>query len=333
MRNRLKKIILPLAILVSVTLLCGTASALPSYYNYNVNMLEPTLSLGDYGPDVEAVQRLLLELGLYSGGMTGVYDTQTKVAVIRLQYLLGTVPDGKYGPLTAEACRRFISEQPKKSMVSIQKLPLANAVIGIDPGHQEKADFGLELMSPSGNWTKYRTSRGSIGIKTGMPEYKINLLVGKKLEDLLESAGATVIMSRQENSVSLSNLDRSMYMNNENVDFWIRIHCDASTSSSKSGANVLIPSSSSNAKIYDDSLALGTIVLHSFCKATDAAKGSVNAVSSQTGFNWSQSPVITIEMGYLSNPKDDLKLCSDSYQTSCAMGIYNGILIYFNAYK
>ena len=273
MRNRFRKFILTLAVLISMALLCGTASALPTYYDYyNIDVADLVLSPGDYGPDVEVLQQLLLGMGLYNGSVTGVYDARTKAAVMRLQNLLGTVPDGKYGPLTAEAYRHFTPEQVEKTNTSSQELPLADAVIGIDPGHQKNADFGLELMSPNGNWTKYRMSRGSVGVKTGMPEYKIDLQVGIKLKDMLEAAGATVVMSREENNVSLSNLDRAMYMNDASVDFWIRIHCDASTTSSKSGASVLIPSSSSNAKIYDGSLALGTIVLHSFCKVTDTAR-------------------------------------------------------------
>ena len=332
MSNGFRKFSLTLAVFASMAMLCGTASALPSYYN-NLEVTDQVLSPGDYGPDVEVLQQILMEQGLYNGSITGIYDTQTKAAVVRLQNLLGTTPDGKYGPLTAEAYRVFIPEQAQNSEASSQTLPLSNAIVGIDPGHQAQPDSGVELMSPSGSWTKYRMSRGSIGVKTGVPEYKIDLQVALKLKSLLESAGATVIMSREENEVSLSNLDRAMYMNYSNVDLWVRIHCDASSSSSKTGANVLIPSSSSNSEIYDESLTLGTIVLHSFCKVTDAAKGSVNAVSSQTGFNWSENPVIAIEMGYLSNAEEDLKLCSDSYQTSCAVGIYNGILIYYEAFK
>ena len=73
---------------------------------------------------------------------------------------------------------------------------------------------------------------------------------------------------------------------------------------------------------------LGKALLDEFCAATGAINRSVIYSASQTGFNWSDSPVVTIEMGYLSNPQEDTKLCRASYQDACAAGIYNGIIKY-----
>ena len=76
--------------------------------------------------------------------------------------------------------------------------------------------------------------------------------------------------------------------------------------------------------------ALGKALLDEFCAATGAINRSVIYSASQTGFNWSDSPVVTVEMGYLSNPQEDTKLCRASYQDACAAGIYNGIIKYMN---
>ena len=145
---------------------------------------------------------------------------------------------------------------------------------------------------------------------------------------LLQDAGATVVMTRTKNDVSVSNKERAEMMNDARVDFWIRIHCNSSTSKLTEGALVIAPSKQMT--IGAQSEALGKALLDEFCAATGAINRSVIYSASQTGFNWSDSPVVTIEMGYLSNPQEDTKLCRASYQDACAAGIYNGIIKYMN---
>jgi N-acetylmuramoyl-L-alanine amidase len=45
-----------------------------------------------------------------------------------------------------------------------------------------------------------------------------------------------------------------------------------------------------------------------------------------TGFNWSDVPVILVEVGFLSNPRERRLLGSGRYQRAAARGIANGVL-------
>jgi len=45
----------------------------------------------------------------------------------------------------------------------------------------------------------------------------------------------------------------------------------------------------------------------------------------QTGFNWSKVPIMTVEMGFLSNPEEDRLLSTKAYQEKIAYGLYLGI--------
>ncbi len=205
--------------------------------------------------------------------------------------------------------------------------PLSGVIIGIDPGHQLKADGGQEQVSPGDETTtKDRMSRGGVGVRTGVNEYAINLAVSAKLASLLQNAGATVVMTRTTNDVSISNRERAELMNEAGVDLWVRIHCNSSVSKRIKGALMIAPKK--EAPIGEESDSLAQAVLNGFCAATGAQSRGTVYSANQTGFNWSISPVVTIEMGYLTNPEEDTRLCRASYQDKCAAGIFEGITEY-----
>jgi N-acetylmuramoyl-L-alanine amidase len=227
-------------------------------------------------------------------------------------------------------------EMPEESILSLTEEEIAAAtqvlagrIIGLDPGHQAIPDFGLEAVSPGSEYTKFRQSEGCYGVRSKVPEYRINLLVALKLCALLENCGASVVMTRTDSDVSLSNIDRATMMGDRDAALWIRIHCNYSTNADQNGACVLIPSESITPGIYAYSLYLGECVGGTFAEATGAPGTNLVSLDNQTGFNWSDIPVIALEMGYLSNAQDDALLNSDAYQARCAIGIFNGIVKYF----
>lgn len=292
------------------------------------------LSVGDFGDDVISLQLHLRALGFYEGEAAGLFDRKTHDAVIALQQFLGVKADGAFGPITAAAYAAaletglLVFPEPETEETEAAG-PLSGYVIGIDPGHQLIPDAGLEEIAPNVERTKQRQSPGGTGVKTGTREHRINLMVAEKLRDLLSAQGASVIMTRQSADVSLSNKERALMMNEAGVDVWVRLHCDSASSARESGARVLIPSRTYNAAVYRESFLLGSCLQQSFADATGASMMPLRALMDQTGFNWSSSPVAAIEMGMLSNPQEDIRLNRDSYQNSCAAGIFNGLVAYF----
>ena len=312
--------------------LCGAALAAPTMPEIPSQEI---LSAGDFGDDVVTLQTELRALGFYEGEITGLFDGATRAAVIRLQRFLGVREDGALGPVTFAAywdafergLLAFPEPEPSQQHAAGR---LSGRTVGIDPGQQEAADTGLEQIAPGVDRTKERQSAGSTGVKTGVPECKINLLIAFKLRDLLEAEGATVVLTHDTTDVSLSNIERAQAMNNAGVDIWLRLHCDSASSAKQSGASVLIPSRTYGAAIYQESLRLGQCIYENFAAATGATMLDLRALMDQTGFNWSERPVVAVEMGMLSNPQEDLRLNRDSYQASCAAGLFNGILAYFD---
>ena len=51
--------------------------------------------------------------------------------------------------------------------------------------------------------------------------------------------------------------------------------------------------------------------------------------SDMMGFNWSKVPVFLSEIGFMTNPDEDLRLNSPEYQQRIAQALNDGIVAYF----
>ena len=171
--------------------------------------------------------------------------------------------------------------------------------ICIDAGHQEKGDKKLEPIAPWSNEKKPRVSSGTAGVGTKNKEYEINLEVAMILKELLNREGYKVVMTREKNQVTLSNRERAEI--------------------GKRGASILIPSSETKELkgIYEESKKYGEILSETLKEGGVKVNG-VFERKDMTGFNWSQRPVIILEMGFMSNWEDDALLGDKLYQQKIA---------------
>lgn len=202
----------------------------------------------------------------------------------------------------------------------MEYMPVANKTIVLDAGHG-----GID----PGAMNKDKT----------ILEKDVNLEITKKLRDLLESSGATVIMTR-DRDVSLYQEDgnkttrqkynenlknRKKIINESNADIFVSIHLNAFEQSKYYGAQTFYP------KGKDDGKELAQFIQDELKRVVDQdndrkikPRDDIYLLKNAT------MPSVLIECGFLSNEKESQLLADSKYQDKIAWAIYVGIQKYLS---
>lgn len=221
------------------------------------------------------------------------------------------------------------TQQTVKSKGIIKKVinTSTKKIIVIDPGHASGASNEKEPMAPGSKIMKLKESGGAEGIVTHNPEYLINMDIAKRLKRLLEYKGYKVVMTKTENYQMLGNIKRAEIANGVHAALAIRIHADSSSNAQISGTSMLVPApiNSNTRAIYKQSKLYGKTILDSLVRQVGMKNKGVVERKDLTGFNWSRVPVVLVEVGFLSNKREDKLLSQADYKQKIALGLANGI--------
>lgn len=211
--------------------------------------------------------------------------------------------------------------------------PVPGPLIVIDPGHQAQGDSAPEPIGPGAEETKARVADGTQGVMTGIPEYELNLTASLLLRDELLSRGYRVILTRETNEVSLSNAERAAIANKLQADAFIRIHANAAEDPSVRGVMTICITAKNpyNGALYPSSRSLAETLLQSLGEAVGCSEEqrTLWETDGMSGLNYSLVPACIVELGYMTNPEEDLLLADDAYRHQIVLGLADGLDAWF----
>ncbi len=205
---------------------------------------------------------------------------------------------------------------------------LSGVTVCIDPGHQETAKQITEAVGPGLNGTKKSDLGMARGTVTRRLEAIVVLEIAFLLRDELVKQGATVVMTRETQEGYVSNIRRAEIAAEADADFLLRLHCNLRDTEATQGIGIYCPFGSDYAKAIageDEWRAMGDTLLFAMQSATGQAKGNTALTNRFIGNNWALMPSFLIEMGYMSNPVEDVLLSAPAYQRMLAAGMAEGV--------
>jgi len=176
------------------------------------------------------------------------------------------------------------------------------------------------------------------GVTVGdLKEKDIVLDISLRLRELLCAAGATVVMTREEDK-DLSNegnfeygtkkrrdmLNRCEIINGAGADLFVSIHANAFPSGRWYGAQVFYEGSSA------EGAKLARFIQDELRRQTDTKRNASDKVNHFL-LKHSNIPSATVEVGFLSNPKEASLLASEEYRQKLAWVIFCGLARYLNS--
>lgn len=236
------------------------------------------------------------------------------------------------------ASTRPDTDQPvRRTGSATSALPLAGKVIVIDPGHQLGNSRYPEQISRLVNAGGFYKACNTTGTATnaGYPEATFNWRTAVALRYILRGKGATVYLTRNTNSYDDWGpcIDvRGRTGNRRGADAVVSLHGDGSPSTNR-GFFVIRPALRSG---WTDDIYRRSARLAKFVKGGLVRAGAVVAnnyggdgfdVRGDLGtLNWSDVPIVMIELGNMRNSTDAQRMTSKVYRRHVyARGLATGL--------
>src|SRR5439155_620581 len=154
-------------------------------------------------------------------------------------------------------------------------------------------------------------------------EAPVALAIALKTRTLLHRDGFRVAMTRTGPMTTLGNIARTRFCNTRLAALMIRIHADGSPDPSTHGVRTLYPALHRGwtDDIYRGSLRAAGAVQRAVVASTGATDLGLMRRSDLTGFNWANVPVVLVETGFMSNPRESRLLRSNGDPLEVARGL------------
>jgi N-acetylmuramoyl-L-alanine amidase len=162
---------------------------------------------------------------------------------------------------------------------------------------------------------------GQIG-QAGGKESSVNLSVALKIGKILEAKDIQVIYTRTSD-VNVDSEARFKIANDNNVNYFISIHCNASKEKSASGIETYYLDGNSAGK------ELASLIQTQLIKSTGSANRGAKP-GQYTEVKSTNAPGVKIYLGFMTTSSEEKLLCSEDFQNKSAAAIASGIAANFS---
>lgn len=186
--------------------------------------------------------------------------------------------------------------------VRMKKSPIQGKMIVLDPGHGG-ADAG---------------AMGSQGVR----EKEVNLEVSLRLKEMLEEAGARVVMTRMDDRY-YSLYERAAIANQSGAALFISVHTNFHPNPNVTGVEIFH---------YPDrveSNRLGRLLLEEMTKASGLKALAVKSNKDLVVIRETQMTSVLVELGFLSNYQEESIIATSEFRENMAKGMFQAILRYW----
>lgn len=248
------------------------------------------LTLTAAGADENAV-RVTLDGALLETVDAFTEDGTTLVPLRALAEALGLTVH--WDPATRTAVLTSPGREPQ------MPAPPVDALVVLDPGH----------------------GGGSTGASYGgVNEKDLNLSISLLARELLEEAGARVVMTREDDR-DMGLRDRAELANRLDADLFVSVHCNASTTNA--GAMGIYTAAYQE---ETEGWALAEALRGAMIAETGAGDMGTEARPNLAVLRAARMPAALVECGYMSTGEELALLADPDYQALVARGIAGGVL-------
>ncbi|MBV7294765.1 N-acetylmuramoyl-L-alanine amidase [Corynebacterium sp. TAE3-ERU12] len=206
---------------------------------------------------------------------------------------------------------------------------LAGATISIDPGHAGTAPPASDMVTDGRGGVKQCNTTGTAS-NSGWPEHTFNWQLTMRMKQMLEDAGATVLLSRQDDENRAPCIDqRAWDENDSDADAVVSIHADGAAPQAQ-GFHIAYIADPLPNNLPEESKQLAVDIRDAMSKAGFMESNYLGAQglwprADLTGLNLSTRPKVLVECGNMRNDQDAAMLQSAEGQQRLADAIVAGI--------
>lgn len=159
----------------------------------------------------------------------------------------------------------------------------------------------------------------------GEKESEINLAITEIIQEKLSNHQICCYMTRENDKENPSSEERTKFADEVSADLFLSIHCSAdSKTRTTTGMNLFVEKK--NVSMNEIEFNFADSIKQALTIQTGNPQNTINIMNEIPSYSAVQVPTVMIQLGYLTNKQEALKLCSQEYMENVAEGITQGIL-------